>query len=607
MVIEADFIFGLYARRVSWKSHTASPFGLVTPRTPMKQISLEVEAGCDFTKDGSVDVFGNPARRSSTGGWKSAKFVLGYQVLGTITYFGVATNLVLYLMKSLNLSNGAAANAATNWVGTSYATALIGAFIGDAYLGRYWASVLFVAIHFLGTLLLTVQSALPSFRSLCSSGDVSKCPPASAGKRTFLYTALYISALGAGGHQPCMFALGADQFEDGYPPESRNKSSFFSYFLVASLLGSLFVTVILSYVEVNHSYAIGYGISTLAIGLAGLTFIAGITSYRHFRPGGNPFRRAIQVVVAAVRKWEVPVPTDSSLLHEASSSDTVGRRIFHSNRLSFLDKAATRTEQDHGGEVSRWKLCTVTQVEEVKCIVLMVPLWISSCIYQMVEAQVTTTFVEQGACMDNKFGLLHLSPASLYTFYTLAVIAATVLYEKLLVPSLRKVTGNQRGITILQRMGIGNVILIVAMMVAAGVERKRLQVVREHHLAADAVSTVPMTIFWQVPQYVLSGLAEVFTYVAQTEFFYDQAPDGVRGIGSALSMASVAVGNYLSTLTVTVLNDVTQQGEWLPRNLNQGRLDLFFWVMAGISVLNFGYFLICAVTYRYINVEKSAE
>lgn len=52
-----------------------------------------------------------------------------------------------YLEGRLNQGNAKAANNATNWSGTCYITPLIGAFIADAYLGRYWTIAIFVFIY----------------------------------------------------------------------------------------------------------------------------------------------------------------------------------------------------------------------------------------------------------------------------------------------------------------------------------------------------------------------------------------------------------------------------------------------------------------------------
>jgi peptide/histidine transporter 3/4 len=110
-----------------------------------------------------------------------------------------------------------------------------------------------------------------------------------------------------------------------------------------------------------------------------------------------------------------------------------------------------------------------------------------------------------------------------------------------------------------------------------------------------------------VPQYFIIGAAEVFTFVGQLEFFYDQAPDAMRSMCSALSLTTVALGNYLSTLLVTVVAKITTRGGkegWIPDNLNVGHLDYFFWLLAGLSLANFAVYLLIASWYTY---KKTAE
>lgn len=138
-------------------------------------------------------------------------------------------------------------------------------------------------------------------------------------------------------------------------------------------------------------------------------------------------------------------------------------------------------------------------------------------------------------------------------------------------------------------------------MIAAGVlEVVRLNYVRKNNYYD--VETVPMSIFWQVPQYFLVGCAEVFTFIGQLEFFYDQAPDAMRSLCSALSLSTNALGNYLSSLLVTIVTTATtRNGQlgWIPDNLNRGHLDYFYWLLAILSTINFFVYLLIAQWYTY--------
>ncbi|OWM66107.1 hypothetical protein CDL15_Pgr007741 [Punica granatum] len=114
-------------------------------------------------------------------------------------------------------------------------------------------------------------------------------------------------------------------------------------------------------------------------------------------------------------------------------------------------------------------------------------------------------------------------------------------------------------------------------MVVAGVlEVIRLDIVRKNNYYD--LKYIQLSIFWQVPQRLLIGFAEVFTLIGQLEFFYDQAPDGMRSMCSALLLAAFALGNFLNTLLVTVVTVVTTRNGnlgWIPDNLNRGHLDYF--------------------------------
>lgn len=66
--------------------------------------------------------------------------------------------------------------------------------------------------------------------------------------------------------------------------------------------------------------------------------------------------------------------------------------------------------------------------------------------------------------------------------------------------------------------GIGYVAAILTMVAAAVVEIIRLQVVADNNLqdTDPTVVTVPMSVWWQIPQYFLLGMSEAFAMVGVT-------------------------------------------------------------------------------------------
>ncbi|MCL7048718.1 hypothetical protein MKW94_012602 [Papaver nudicaule] len=556
----------------------------------------------EYTGDGSVDVKGKPVRKHNTGNWRACPFILGTECCERLAYYGIATNLVTYLTNRLHEGNVSAARNVTTWQGTCYLTPLIGAVLADAYWGRYWTIAVFSTIYVIGMAMLTVSASIPIFMPPPCVGSV--CPPASSEQYAIFFFGLYLIALGTGGIKPCVSSFGADQFDDTDPSERVKKGSFFNWFYFSINIGALISSSFLVWVQDNLGWGLGFGIPTLFMALAIGSFFAGTPLYRFQKPGGSPLTRMCQVLVATFRKWNVEVPHDTSLLYELQEGSAIegSRKLEHSDELRCLDKAAVVSdiETKSGDYSNSWRLCTITQVEELKILLRMFPIWATGIVFSAVYAQMSTMFVEQGMVMDTKVGSFTIPPASLSTFDVVSVIVWVPLYDKFLVPAARKFTGKERGFSELQRMGIGLLISILSMTAAAVVEIKRLQVARELGLVDQKVA-VPISILWQIPQYFLVGASEIFTFIGQLEFFYDQSPDAMRSLCSALSLLTTALGNYLSSFILTVVTNLTTKGGspgWIPDNLNQGRLDNFFWLLAGLSFLNLLVYVLCASRYK---------
>lgn len=263
----------------------------------------------------------------------------------------------------------------------------------------------------------------------------------------------------------------------------------------------------------------------------------------------------------------------------------------------FLDRASLKT-----GPTNKWSLCTTTEVEETKQMLRMLPVLFITFVPSMMLAQVITLFVKQGTLLNRHItSNFSIPPASLVGFTTFSMLVTIVIYDQIFVKLARKLTGNPRGITLLQRMGIGIFLHILIMIIASVTERYRLKVAADHGLVHQTAVPLPLTIFVLLPQFVLMGLADTFLEVAKLEFFYDQAPESMKSLGTSYMTTSLAAGNFMSSFLLSTVARVTKnQGRgWILNNLNESRLDDYYMLFAVINLVNFIFFLMVSKFYVY--------
>lgn len=269
------------------------------------------------------------------------------------------------------------------------------------------------------------------------------------------------------------------------------------------------------------------------------------------------------------------------------------------NVIRFLDKAAI---VDENGEIegnknnSSWLVSSVTQVEEVKMVLKLIPIWSTGILFWTVYSQMTTFTVEQATFMNRKVGSIEIPSGSLSAFLFITILLFTSINEKITVPIARKLTHNVQGLTSLQRVGIGLVFSIIAMAVSAIVEQqRRTEALRNHGMKLSA--------FWLVPQFFLVGAGEAFAYVGQLEFFIREAPERMKSMSTGLFLSTLSMGFFVSSLLVTIVDKITKK-TWLQSNLNKGKLDYFYWLLAALGVINFILFLILASKHQYKVQQK---
>lgn len=74
---------------------------------------------------------------------------IGYEVFERMAFYGIASNLVVYLTEKLHEGTVESSNNISNLSGAVWMMPLAGAYIADAYLGRYRTFVIASGIYFM--------------------------------------------------------------------------------------------------------------------------------------------------------------------------------------------------------------------------------------------------------------------------------------------------------------------------------------------------------------------------------------------------------------------------------------------------------------------------
>ncbi|KAJ8629498.1 hypothetical protein MRB53_022821 [Persea americana] len=558
----------------------------------------------------SVDWRGRACKPNKHGGMRAAVFVLGLQAFEMMAIAAVGNNLITYVFSEMHFSLSKSANIVTNFVGTVFLLSLLGGFLSDSYLGSFWTMLIFGFVELSGFILLSVQAHVRQLRppqcNMVAEGQ--QCTEASGFKALIFFVALYLVAIGSGCLKPNIISHGADQFRKEDPKQSKKLSSYFNTAYFSFCIGELIALTVLVWVQTRSGMDVGFGLSAAAMTVGLISLIAGTLVYRNKPPQGSIFTPIAQVLFAAITKRKQVCPTNLQLLHGSHNDapnqiatsgfnpSANARSLLHTDKFRFLDKACIKVQEGGPMKESPWQLCTVAQVEQVKIIISVIPIFACTIIFNTILAQLQTFSVQQGRVMNTRLTKnFQVPPASLQSIPYIILIFLVPLYETVFVPIARKATGKESGISPLQRIGIGLFIATFSMVSAALIETKRRNMA--------TLSKRTLSIFWVAPQFVIFGLSEMFTAVGLIEFFYKQSLAGMQSFLTAMTYCSYSFGFFLSSILVSLVNKITSNssgGGWLSDNdLNKDRLDLFYWLLAALSLLNFFNYLFWSGWYSY--------
>ncbi|ESR46139.1 hypothetical protein CICLE_v10003886mg [Citrus x clementina] len=484
---------------------------------------------------------------------------------------GVASNLVTYLTDVMKMSNSSAAKTVSSWNGLTSMLPLLLAPLADSYWDRHSTILAFSFIYVLGLMALTSTA----FAWAESPANTTSCS-------SFLFLPLSLISLGLAGYNPSLQAFGADQMDNNNDDEeilpctldnqnkksNNNKSLFFKWWYFGVCSGSLLGITLMSYIQDTFGWVIGFAIPTIAM-LTSTAFFSFASRFckkksDHEALKNKPFMSIVQAIKAAASKLK-----NSKAISPIDKSDAM--------ELELQEKPLCCNDQNKELDDELENPKNVKHaVQNVKILLRLLPIWTMLLMFAVIFQQPVTFFTKQGMAMKRNIGSrFKIPPATLQSAITVSIILLMPLYDTVLIPIIQIITCYQfkKGISVMQRMGIGMFLTSIAMVIAAAVETKRLQ-------RSKQAEAKPITIFWLLPEYVLLGISDIFTVVAMQEFFYNEVSVRMRTMGFALYTSVFGVGSFLSALLISVIEFFTSsraRQSWFSDDMTQARMnDIIF-------------------------------
>ncbi|KFK36707.1 hypothetical protein AALP_AA4G158900 [Arabis alpina] len=421
-------------------------------------------------------------------------------------------------------------------------------FLVDAFIGHFWMLCLSTLAFSFGFGFLAI-SASP----ILSGG----------GQKGLFYVALTVISVGIFGRSISLGAFTENQIED-----VGNKGN--PAMLVSFVIGNVgnFVFPLLAAIAIPQinpwfvRFAIPAGCEVLAM----LIFLSGACSYKREKPGGSPMTTVFRVFAASASKISCGYPNNSTQLYEQSECDPDMKP--HTTSLRCLDRAAMILQHEplEQQRKNRWRLCRVTEVEQTKSVIHTVPLFTTSLISGIVFSLGNTFFLEQANHLDSTFGswnlplplLLLFSEAARLGSRELCVMAAK---RQGINPESPKQTKTPYGIP------VSIILSIFCCAIAAHVESRRLKVVTTQDLVHE---TVPMSVFWLLPQYILLGSITGIYENSFALYLEETVPEELSQYMVLLNVGVCGVGIMSNIALVSAVGRVSG-GKWFQDTINKSR------------------------------------
>ncbi|XP_054828709.1 solute carrier family 15 member 3 [Eublepharis macularius] len=565
---------------------------------------------------GQEETLGRPAVSSFEGRRAACAAVLLVEILERAAFFGIVSNLVLYLNSSnFNWSGSQASQASLLFIGASYLLSPIGGWLADAYLGHYWTITCSFLLYLLSACLLPATASQDGQLLLCGDRPAYMVQPScqrggieckqqlpSQYCAPVMYTGLLFLALGISSVKANLTPFGVDQVTDLGRDATRR---FFNWFYWSINFGAVISLLVVAYIQQNVGFLIGYAIPAVCLTFALVVFLLAAPSFVTKPATGSQvsimFRLAFKSSCCGQTLRKMPIKVKGSNFQSGEETGPLsGPR-----------------HQGHSQE----------NISNFRALIKILPVMLTLIPYWMVYFQMQSTYYLQGLHLyiPNFFhhSILNNSAHSesvgnTYTFPDAWLLLANVVFLLILVPLKDRVIDPflaKRKLlpSALKRMAMGMIFGFASVIAAGVLETTRLKYVHNNEtisqrIGKDDYNAAPLPIWWQIPQYLLIGISEIFTSIPGLEFAYSEAPKSMQGAIMGLFFFIAGVGSLLGSGLLTLLS-VPKNG-WMncPEdygNINNCQMDNYFFLLAAIQAVT--YFLFVWISIRYEQQQQQQQ
>ncbi|NXP69769.1 S15A3 protein, partial [Ramphastos sulfuratus] len=507
--------------------------------------------------------------------------VLVAEALQKVAFCSISTSLVPYLSSSSTFGwrGTQAAQASLLFLGASDLLSPVGGWLADVYLGCHGTLLLSFSLCLLVACLLPVTTTLDGRLSLCGqlpAGTIQNCswnhggtcqgqPPELYCAPT-IYTSLLLLALGVSSIKANLGPFGTDQVLG----QAGNATwCFFNWFSWSTSLGAAFSLLLVASVQHSISFLAAYLIPVACLALALLFLLAAPT-------------------------FIIQPPVGS----QVSSMIKLALKTFGCARLEKMRASADRWEAEDLLPSSRTQPGAPSAEEDLanfQVLSRLLPVVLTFIPHRVVCWQMLSTYHLQGLRLRAPSAFQQgPSTAQAYALPDAWLLLASAVVPLALVPlknfifdpflARRKLLPSA-----LQQMALGMFFSLSSILTAGSLERARLRYVHSEQLVPRLGVAATLPVWWQLPQYLLLGISELFISISTLQFACTEGPKSMKGAVLGLFFFTSGLGSLLGEGLLSLLSDPTRG--WVhcpmdPGSRDHCRTDSYFFLLGGVQLTN---------------------